>query len=352
MNDRYDFIVIGQGLAGTLIGYRLEKAGKSVCYVDAPEQTSASSVAAGIINPITGRRFVKSWRIDELLPEAEKLYTELEEKLGGQFRYELPLVRTLFNRGDQNDWDIRSCDEEYAPYLNSQPELSTLPAITKPAFAYAGVNRSSRIDLARLTEAYGTATLSAKRLLSEKVDYQKLIVNDKGISYGPIKAKAVIFCEGWRARHNPWFSYLPHRGAKGEVLHVRIDAPTPELMFKHRVFLVPRANGTHWIGATTENDFTDDIPTRANHDYLKSRLDEVLIAPYEIADHRAAVRPTVKDRRPLLGVHPDHENLFIFNGLGTKGASLAPLCSRWLADFILNAKSLPDEVNITRFPKK
>lgn len=346
----YDFLIIGQGLAGALIGYRLEKAGKRVFYIDAPRQVAASTVAAGVINPITGRRFVKSWKIDELLPEAQSLYTELEAHLGIRFRYELPLVRTLFNRGDQNNWDARSGDDGYAAYLNSRPELGELPAITNPAFAYGGVNFSSRIDLARLTVAFRSATLLAKRMLEEEVDYNKMKLDANGVRYGDVKARTVIFCEGWRARHNPWFNYLPHRGAKGEVLHVQLDAAAqPNIMFKHRVFLVPRADGKYWVGATTENEFEDDAPTATQFEYLKGRLEEVLSVPYTITSHQAAVRPTVKDRRPMLGRHPQHKNAYLLNGLGTKGASLAPLCSHWLVEHMLEGAAIPAEVDIARF---
>jgi glycine/D-amino acid oxidase-like deaminating enzyme len=131
---------------------------------------------------------------------------------------------------------------------------------------------------------------------------------------------------------------------------VEIDGPPPKMIFKHRVFLAPRTDGRYWVGATTDNAFEDDRPTPANRDYLRGRLEEMLSVPFRISDHRAAVRPTVKDRRPMLGRHPEHKNLIIFNGLGTKGASLAPLCSKWLANHLLAAELLPEEVSIVRFP--
>lgn len=357
----HDFLIIGQGLAGTLIGYRLAKAGKSICFVDAPEQTAASSVAAGIINPITGRRFVKSWRIDELIPEAQALYAELEDLLGIKLHYHLPLVRTIHNRGDQNSWDVRSGEVAYVKYLDDEPELGALDELTEPAFNYVGVRHSSRVDIGLLTQWYRallTGELAAsgplanslvQKIILDNFDYAALEVNDQGVSYRGVSAKKIIFCEGWRVRHNPWFNYLPHRGAKGQVLIGKLAERMPDLMFKHHVFLVPQGDKQHWIGATTEHQFEDDSPTPVGKIQLLRKLDAVMAASYEIVDHRAAVRPTVKDRRPLVGVHPAHDNLFIFNGLGTKGTSLAPLCSRWLAEYILAGKSIPQEVDIRRF---
>jgi len=371
------FLIIGQGLAGTLTGYRLERAGHDVHYVDAPEQTAASSVAAGIVNPITGRRFVKSWRIDELIPEAKKLYTELESVLGVRLWHEMPLIRTLYNRGDRNDWEVRSGDPVYQEYMDDQPDPGRIPELTDPVFAYAGVRHASRVDVSTLVSAFREKIVAEDRLLAEEFDYSR--TNEFLGTFGKLSGAAdagaksprpaqratpqkgqvrgamtayynhLIFCEGWRARYNPWFANLPHGGNKGEVLIVKTEAPLLERMFKHRVFLVPLADDTYWVGATSENRFDDDAPTAANRQYLEDRLAEVLKVPYKIVGHRAAVRPTVRDRRMFIGVHPEEPRLAILNGLGTKGASLAPLGSRWLVEHLLEGKAIPEEVDIGRW---
>ena len=122
-------------------------------------------------------------------------------------------------------------------------------------------------------------------------------------------------------------------------------------MLKNQVFIVPQTDRNHWIGATADNQFQDGLPSHEGRHRLDTKLQSVLKVPYRVVEHRAAIRPTVKDRRPILGPHPRHLNLFIFNGLGTKGTSLAPLCSRWLADQLLFGTPIPAEVNIDRFPQ-
>lgn len=354
------FLLLGQGLAGTLLGYRLEQAGHTVHYVDAPEQTAASAVAAGIVNPITGRRFVKSWRIDELIPEAKALYVELEQLLGVKLWYEMPLIRTLYNRGDVNDWEARSADPGYPEYMDDRPDTGRIAEITNPAFAYAGVRHASRVDVGTMVTAFREKLIKEGRFFAQTFDHSRIPVllgATAGYEVEDEKARDdlatsydhVVSCEGWRARFNPYFSYLPHGGNKGEVLIIRTEVPPLQLMFKHRVFLVPLADGTYWVGATSENRFDDDDPTTANRTFLADRLAEVMTVPYEIVSHRAAVRPTVKDRRLFLGAHPEVAGLSIFNGLGTKGASLAPLGSRWLVEYLLNDQDLPEEVAISRF---
>lgn len=325
-------------------------------------------MAAGIVNPITGRRFVKSWRIEELLPEADRLYAELEAYLGVRFHHHQPLVRTIHNRGDQNWWDVRGGEAGYPSFLDDKPDLGDIRQITRPAFAYGGVRGSSRVDIRKLTLAYRSviqAGLAANDSLATslvqifypaELDYNELTLEENGVIYaGDLRVKKVIFCEGWRARNNPWFGYLPHRGAKGEVLDVVLtnEVARSELevrpILKHHLFLVPRQAAPYWVGATTENTFENEAPTPAGRANLVQKLESFLSVPYRIENHRAAVRPTVRDRRPLLGVHPHHPNLYIFNGLGTKGASLAPLCSRWLSELILKDRPLPPEVDIKRF---
>ncbi len=334
-----DYLIIGQGIAGTLIGYRLERAGHRVTYQDAPGQTAASSVAAGIVNPITGRRFVKSWRIDELLPEARHLYGELEAELGTKIWYDLPLVRTLFNRGDENDWLVRSADPGYADYMEDRPATGRLSELTATAFAYAGVRQTARVDIRELVAAFREKLVREGRFIAAAVDYENL----------PTGYDRTLFCEGWRSRFNPLFSFLPPGGSKGEVLIVKTEAPLLECMFKHRVFLVPRADGTYWIGATNQNQFDDDSPTPSARQYLRDRLEEVLTVPYTLLEQQAAVRPTVRDRRPVIGQHPEDSALYIFNGLGTKGASLGPLASKWLYDLLELGMDLPTEVDLIRF---
>lgn len=351
------FLIIGQGLAGTLTGYRLEQAGHEVHYVDAPGQTAASEVAAGIVNPITGRRFVKSWRIDELIPEAKALYRELEDLLGVKLWYEQPLIRTLYNRGDLNDWQARSADPGYPEYMEDEPDPGRIPLLTDPVFAYAGVRHAARVDVATLVSSFREKLVQKGRFHAEAFDY-KTVPALLGAAAGAMEGSKssaetydhIICCEGWRARHNPWFNYLPHGGNKGEVLIVKTKAPILDRMFKHRVFLVPLADDTYWIGATSENRFDDDSPTPANRSFLADRLAEVLTGTdYEIIGHRAAVRPTVKDRRMFIGTHPTQPRFHILNGLGTKGASLAPLGSRWLVEHLLEGRELPAEIDIRRF---
>ncbi len=347
----YDFLLIGRGIAGSLLGRALRAGGANVGYVDAPVQTAATSVAAGIINPITGRRFVKSWLIDDLLPVAAVTYRQWEKEVGEQLYFERPLYRTLFNRGDENDWMARAADPAYADYLGpvSHEPPSGYAGRVLPAYAYGRVLRAAQVRIDRAVELSSRPLVEAGELHHDTFDYSQLQINGDGVSYRDLRADHLIFCEGWRNRFNPWFGHLPLRGNKGQVLTARLAGPPPGEILKHRVFTVPYADGNCWVGASSENIFADDAPTPEQGKLLENRLADCWTAGYELLSHRAAVRPTVTDRRPIIGRHPEHARLGIFNGLGTKGASLGPYWAVRAAAYWLRSEELGTEVGLERF---
>lgn len=344
-----DYLIVGHGIAGALLGYFLEQEGARCLYLDEPQQKAATQVAAGIINPITGRRFVKSWRVDDLIPFAQATYRQLEQELNIHFYHERPLIRTLFNRGEENHWAARMLEDAYEAYYQHPPRLGAIPNITQEAFAYLEVTQTAQVSIGKLTAALQQQREQAGTFLAQQFQPDQLFVGKDHVEYGEHRAKTIIFCEGWRGRFNPWFNHLPFGGNKGEVLLVRLPEAKLEHMFKHRVFIVPFEDDLYWIGSTSDNKFTDEAPNPDNRRYLENRLREVLTTPFEIVDHRAAVRPTVKDRRPFLGHHPQYAPLAIFNGLGTKGASLAPFWARHLVEHLVQGKPLDPIVDIARF---
>lgn len=345
-----DYLIVGQGVAGTLLAHFLSQSGQSILVVDEYRESAASQVAAGIINPITGRRYVKSWRIDDLLPFARRTYRELESLLGVPVFYERNIIRTLFNKGEENDWLARTAEPGYGPYMLDRAELGEYALKTTLAYGYGELSQSGQADLPALTRAYRAKLMETGQLLSEPFDFGALEIGEGELAYKGLSARNLVFCEGHRGAGNPYFGYLPFGGAKGEVLLVRIPGANFEKILKHRVFIVPMAEaGLYWIGATYGWSFADEAPTPEGRAYLEERLQDLLGLPFEVVAHQAAVRPTVKDRRPFLGRHPQFPQLSIFNGLGTKGASLGPYWAKHLAEHLMDGAPLEGSVDIGRF---
>lgn len=345
----YDYIIVGQGLAGTLMAFFLEQAGKTVGLIDQPDERAASQVAAGLINPVTGRRYVKSWRIDQLLPFAEKTYRAIEDRFDIKIYHQRNILRSLFNSREENDWLLRTAEPGYESYLLDTAHLGKYAEHTVPAFSYGEVSQAAQVNLPLLIDTYRKYLVENERIITGHFDYDAIEFEAEQVRYQQRSAKTIIFCEGHKAIHNPYFNYLPFRGAKGEVLIIRIADIDFEKILKHRVFIAPLGDQLYWVGSSYVWQYQDEHPTAQGKAFLLDRLADILQVPFEVVEHRSAIRPTVKDRRPFLGRHAEWPQLAIFNGLGTKGTSLGPFWAKALQEHLCEDKTLDPAVDIQRF---
>jgi glycine/D-amino acid oxidase-like deaminating enzyme len=359
--ENTDFIIVGQGLAGTLLAYFLLLENQQVIIIDAPISVSSSSVAAGVINPVTGRRIAKSWRFEEFYPFAKKTYLELEEILGISLWKERNVLRALPTVFDENEWLRRSAFPEYEPYIQEPCDLETFAGKIRPVRSWGELKQCAQVAMPALISAFREKLRTEGVLREEIFDYQQVNTNDSFVLYKGIQARKLIFCEGARAVHNPFFQYLPFVVTKGELLLVQIPGAGFEKMLKHHVFIVPVAAGMfpsffsppekdcYWVGSTSRFEFEDELPSAEQGAWLEEQLNNVLQIPFKVVAHLSAIRPTVYDIRPFLGAHSSYSNLLIFNGLGTKGASMAPFFAKQMCDYLQGKGALDGEVDIRRF---
>ncbi len=347
MNE-VDYFVVGQGLAGTLLAAELLAAGKTVRIFDANHQGAASSVAAGIINPITGRRLVKSWMIDELLPIAIVTYQKQESLLNKRFFYQVPVHRTIHDPADENLWTMRSGYADYADYLS--PDLiSGNPDGMQSVLARGVIKQACRVDLPVYIQSWRSRFLEKNILDLNRFDHSALVVEKERISYYGWTAKKIIFCEGHQVKNNFWFNFVPMVLAKGEVIILEIPNLSLDVIYKTKLTFVPLGEDKYWVGATYDWKFADGQPTTTGKKELMEKIAEDVKIPYTVLDHQAAIRPTIKDRRPVLGAHPQFDNILVFNGLGTKGASIGPYWSAVMARHLIHGDVIDASVNISRF---
>ncbi len=347
-----DALIVGQGLAGTLLAFNLLNRGCSVHVIDRRLPGTASQVAAGLINPITGRRYLKSWRFDELLPVARDRYRQLEGLLGIRIFHPLPLIRSIFSIREENDWLSRTGDPAYSAYVREEADLGAYAGNLHPARSYGQICQAAQVDLPLLNNTYRAHLQAAGRFTEATFQYENLETGEELLRYGSLTARYLIFCEGWRGAENPWFGHLPFKGDKGDVLLVRFPGRRFEAALKHKVFIIPLPGGKYWIGATYVHNFDEPDPLPSGREALEKRLQQTVTVPYEVDMHLAAVRPTVSDRRPMLGRHPADERLLLFNGLGTKGASLGPYWADHLARHLTEDTPIDPEADIRRFAAK
>lgn len=340
-------LLIGQGIAGTLLAWSLRKRGGMVHLVDGNLAGSSSIAAAGIINPVTGKRFVKSWRFDEFYPVAKAIYQQLELELGISIWEDRPTLRLLGTPEEANDWAIRCAQPEYEDHLGESEHAGAWEAFLKPGFRFGIIRKSARANLPLLVSTY------------REMARREGIFHEKHLSYDEIEDQfenydRIVFCEGWRAVNNPFFPDTPFRVSKGEALIIRFLPETgPKAgnppgkgvqhemagaiqdMLKKTMLLVPLGDDTFWVGSTYRWQFEDTLPGTEGRDYILGYLHEMFDAPFEIVGHVAGIRPTMIDRRPIVEESKIRPNMFIFNGLGTKGALLAPFFAEQLAEELL-----------------
>ncbi|MCP4443367.1 MAG: FAD-binding oxidoreductase [Aureispira sp.] len=344
-----DYIIVGQGIAGTLVSHYLLKANKNIVVVDNNFHQSSSKLAAGLVNPITGRRFVKSWRIDQLIPFAQSAYQELEQELGIKIMLQKNVTWILSSPKMENDWMQRSSELELAPYIVLKEERLQNTEAFQNARSVIEFKQAGQVQLLGLMKAYRQKLQNQDAYLQENFDYSQLQIDQDGVKYKHLKAKRIIFCEGYQAMENPFFNYLPFWPAKGEVILVRIpNYPHQNKLIKHDVFIIHLYDDIYWVGSSYIRKYETTEPTDIEQQQLAKRLASGLNLPFEIVDHQAAVRPTVRDRRPFLGQHPIHQSMYIFNGLGAKGSYLAPFFANYFVNYLEQGQPLDKEVDIQR----
>ncbi len=339
-------------MAGTLLAHELIRQGKTVQIFDNNYHGSSSKVAAGIINPVTGRRVVKGWLIDQLIPFAKSTYERLEELFGEKFYYQRNVLRVLFSIKDENLWLEKTGDSLVEKYVVESNDYGLFKNKILEGEALGEVKYSAQVDMPLLLEKSREYFAGKNMMNVELFDYQQVKFESEKVSYKHFEAEKIIFCEGHQGRLNPWFGDLPFEVAKGEVLLVKIPGANFEKILKHKLFVVPLPNDIYWIGSTYDWDSIDDHPTDEKKQFLIKKLEKVLTVPYEIIDHQAAIRPTTFDRRPFLGLHPENPCLGIFNGMGTKGASLIPYFANKYVEFLLEGKAFNQEAKIERYKER
>lgn len=342
---RYDFIVVGQGLAGTVLACTLLQKGRSVLVVDDPSLSSCSRVAAGNVNPIVFKRLAKSWMVDDVMPFAEKFYEEAQQFLKTEFYWKKEIVK-LFSEEHEKDFWLKKANED-SRYLSEQLIKGYSPEILNNNCGGALVKQAGNLYVAKFLEEFRKYFFEKEILLEEKFKYREF--DPEKIQYGNHTASKIIFCEGWLGMKNPFFQKMSFRPAKGELLTVRINNFDADKIIHKSIYLLPIGDDLFIVGATYNWNDLSDTPTEQYKNELVEKLKKLLLVPFEIVDHQAGVRPSMHDRRPVIGFLPQQKNIGIFNGMGTKGVMLAPFFAEHFAQHILNNKALNEEVDLRRF---
>jgi glycine/D-amino acid oxidase-like deaminating enzyme len=346
----WDTIIVGQGLAGTTLAWQLIDAGQRVLILDANEAVTTSKIAAGLITPITGQRIALSWKVEEFLPVARKFYRALEARTGELFFHDRRAVR-LFSKDDERKrWAERRVRPEFAVHL-SDPQPEPLVESELADASGGGFEMlTAQLDVA----GYLAASMKCFQEMSchrvAVIDWAKDVqFSETDVQVMGETASRVISCEGFAAKRNPYFSWVPFKAAKGDILTVKFSQPMTPRCLHAGIWLAPTKDPTICrVGATYDWHQLNQEPNPVAREELETKLRALVRLPFQVIHHQAAVRPIIHESKALLGLHPVKDRLGYFNGLGSKGSLHAPWFAACFTEFLVHGKSIPDDIDLRK----
>jgi glycine oxidase len=322
-----DILIIGQGLAGTLLAWEFERAGISFGIADAGHEGAATSAAAGIINPITGRRLVKTWRVEALLPAARTTYRSIEDALGVELWHEVRVRRLFRDERERRIFGEKRAGGSLAPFAGAED---------RDGFWIEG---AARVDLPALLAAARARWQAQGRLR----------VGGAASMAGAAGHELVVDCTGLAAARGGEFNFVPWEFSQGEMLEVAVEGLARDVVLNAGHWILPVATDAAWVGATHRPGVLDRQPTVAGRAVLEASARMLLGRPFHVTGQRAGVRVNLPDKRPVAGRHPQNPRLGLINGLGAKGALYAPMLARQWVGHLATGAGFEPEIDVRRF---
>mgnify|MGYP001185305936 CR=1 FL=1 len=333
-----DFLLVGHGLAGTLLADALERRGNRIAVADPYLPFGATKVAAGILNPIIGPKLNAPWRIKDCLNKARETYERLGKTWGVELFREFRMVRIFKDQEMASKWRVRKMEIATAPFMGKTFGSEELQKMGVGAPFGAG-------------EVLGAGALRTKEL----VDASRGFLRQDGLfhaeTFDPLDAPPglrIVFCEGFRVKDNPWFSTLPFAPVRGEILELGDDRTE---FLNGSTWFLPRGSSQALAGSTFDWDDLESGPTDEGAKRIMEGLHYLNGPKPSVMGSRSGVRPGTRDRMPIMGTHPQNPLISIFNGFGSRGGTLIPLCAKLFAEYLLEEHPLPEELDLRRFPE-
>jgi glycine/D-amino acid oxidase-like deaminating enzyme len=347
-----DAIILGHGLAGATLAWHLRWLGWRVLVVDREESATSSKVAAGIVAPISGRRVARSWRVDEFLPVARAFYQRTAKELGTDYYRPTPYVRLLRTADEQRRWREKRDDPAFQRLLTSpQP----YPLVDPAQFHDPGEGMEMQgawLEVRAWLKASQQHLVDHGAWLTASVPPQAVTASASGAEIAvpsQIRARYLVFCQGWEAAANSYFPWLRWKSAKGEILTVSAPSLTEHRIVNGGGWLLPLGrDGIFRTGSTYAWDDFTSTPTAAARTEIESRLQRLLRIPFSVTGQEAGIRPVINESKAVIGLHPVHRRIAFFNGLGSKGVLHAPFFAAQLAALLVDGTPVEYEVDVCR----
>ena len=318
--------------------------------MDDAKPNAPSRVAAGIINPVTGRRIVRTWMVEELLPFVWDFYTQFGAELNTKAISEKKIVD--FFPSPQMKIAFEERLNEGESFLQKPVDENSFAHHFNYSFGYGMVSPSYTVQLENILPVWRSKLIRQDQLIEEEFDISQLQTDKNLVRYQNITAQKIIFCDGVQSSKNPFFNKLPFAPNKGEMLIVEIPGLSKDLLYKKGMTLSPLTSpDLFWLGSNYLWEYKDEQPSTGFYKQAVQLLRSWIKLPFKILEHKVSLRPATIERRPFVGFHPKYPSVGIVNGMGTKGCSLAPYFAKELVDHIIHNKPILPEADIYRFKK-
>ncbi|MGJ8673936.1 NAD(P)/FAD-dependent oxidoreductase [Rubritalea sp.] len=342
---RVDYIIVGQGLAGSALAMALLRRGKSLLVIDQNDPDAATRVAAGLVTTLAGKGMNPAWRQAEYLPQAMQYYQRLEAESGSQFFFPHPVLRLFSDDKEAKKFDrkmsvISDWVGEEAAEINTDQ--------VHGSFGGFEMAHGGRLDTVKYLAVVRSILEKDAVFLEESFTENDLSYTEGKVRWRDYSAKRVILCQGYAGLAKGAFSYLPHRSAKGEMLTVRVESLDSDRVLNRNGWMVPLGNNEWRAGATYEWEDLSTTPTEAGRLALEKKVRDLISLPFETMKHEVGVRPIIQRSQPVVGMHPEQKALGFFNGLGSKGVITAPSVAEHFADVLEGDTELDPELSIGR----
>lgn len=345
-----DYIIVGLGLSGASMAFRMQKKGYDFLVFD-DGANSSSKVAGGVMNPVILNKFTLAWRASEQRDMALEFYGEMERYLDKSFLTPIEIYRKFASIEEQNNWFAAADKPFLAPFMDTRLH-SDVEGNIRGEFKFGKLNGTTRVDTRGMLAALEGKLLSLGRLQKEPFNYEELRLIEDGVEYRGVKAKRIVFCEGFGLGENPYFKALPLVGNKGEYIVIKAPTLGLRVVVKASVFISPLGQGLYVVGATYNNKDKTPGPSLEARVELEQKLRMVIDVPFEVVNQLAGIRPTSGDRRPIIGQHPGYSQLYTCNGFGSRGVLTAPMVSDQLIRYMENGTPISPEMDVVRFKKR
>jgi glycine/D-amino acid oxidase-like deaminating enzyme len=339
-----DYIIVGDGYAALFFAHQLLLNNKSFV-VFSEGKKSASQISAGIINPVVLKKFTTFWLAQQQIDFLKKTLKEIESYTGENYLIESPIHRIFHDENEQKLWLKKSANDDLKNFLDEK--FDHLNSV-KNDFHTGKVNQSARLNVKGFFDGLLSYLENNENLIREKFDYS--LIDTSNSRYKDFSFKNILFCEGMGVKENPYFSDISVNPNKGHHIRVKLSEVIPEnITIKKKHFLFPLENDLHFYGGTYDREQLHHEIDNSAVEQLQKGLSEFYPYDFEIKKIHFGFRPTVKDRRPILGRHSEYTNFYVVNGLGARGILNGCYFSKTLFDFIEDNIPLPQEISIDRF---